>query len=88
MNQTETIDQTGRVRLSLEGDPAELLELLRSFAARLGKRGRRLNQESAQDIRQRFAQGESLRSIAGAYEVTTQTVKNVVKGKTWREPAV
>jgi DNA invertase Pin-like site-specific DNA recombinase len=84
MNQTETIDQTGRVGLSLEGDPAELLELLRSFAARLEKRGRRLNHQSAQDIRQRFAQRESVRSIASEYEVTTHTVKNVLKGKTWR----
>jgi len=77
-------DKTGRVGLSLEGTPAELLEFLRSFVGRLGKRGRRLTPEAAADIRRRHAAGESVRSLAAEHDVSALTVKNVVKGKTWR----
>ena len=81
MNETEA----GRIRLTLEGLPSDLLELLRTAVARLEKRPYRLSPEAAADIRQRAAQGESPRSLARAFGVTTHSIKNIVKGKTWRK---
>src|SRR6476660_8797137 len=83
--QMMTENEAGRVRLTVEGDPSELLGLLRAALTKLERRPARLNAEAAADIRRRHAEGESQASLARAYGVTTQSIKNIVRGKTWRD---
>jgi len=77
-------NEAGQVRLTVEGDPTELLALLRTAMNKLERRPARLNAEAAAEIRRRHAEGESQASLGRAYAVTTQSIKNILKGKTWQ----
>ncbi|HEY3953914.1 MAG TPA: helix-turn-helix domain-containing protein [Streptosporangiaceae bacterium] len=50
-----------------------------------GRAGRpKLTAEQAVEIRERYAAGESLKAIGRAYNVTHQTVSDIVNRTTWR----
>ena len=45
----------------------------------------KLDKEKAQQIRQQKADGASLRQLAKTYGVNHETIRNVVRNRTWRE---
>jgi hypothetical protein len=77
-----------RLRIVLEGPPADVLALLRSMAQPAkGKRGPKLNAEIAATIRRRLAAGESKEALAKELGVRVITIEHIRDGRSYPEAA-
>jgi hypothetical protein len=67
------------VRLTLEGEPGELLALLRKLVqpAKSGRRPRKLSAGAVEEILRRLAAGEAKAALAREFGVSAQTVRRV-----------
>lgn len=85
-----TIDTSdpNRIHVVLDGPLDELLQGLTAALKVVQPRRRTwswLTPEQVTEIRRRAAAGESRRSLAAAFGRTTDSIKNVVEGKTWKD---
>ena len=85
------IDMTDptRIHVVLDGHLDELLQVL-TAALKVTQSTRRrtwtwLTPEQVTEIRRRAAAGESRRSLAAEFGRTTDSISNVVEGKTWKD---
>ena len=78
------------VRLTMEGDSAEIIAILREMAGRTPlPAGRRPGQKSltaaeVQDIRARIKAGESITSVALLYKRSYDSILGVARGRSYR----
>ena len=83
-------DSRPRLLIMMEGHLDDVVKAIPQLLTQLGKGGKRgpkLNAETAATIRRRVAAGESKEVLAQEYGVRLMTVENIVAGRSYPEDA-